>query len=938
MGCPTADQWLAFTKGSGTHSERASLVDHAAGCATCRDVLSTFAMAPTTVPQTVNTFAPEMARPQLALLAPGTAVGRYVIEGKLGIGGMGVVYAAHDPELNRKVAIKLLREGRSNEWLRREARALAKLDHPNVVAVYDVGEHEGSGFVAMALVEGRTLRDWRTSARSVRDVLRVLVDAGRGLAAAHAAGLIHRDFKPDNVFVSDRGRVIVGDFGLARAEAEGEEAGLIAGTPAYMAPEQVRGEPTVQSDQFALCVTAWEALYGTLPFAGSGLDIDHTAPVEPARDPGVPSRVRRALERGLRVDPAARWPSIEELLGELAGDRARRRRAIAIAALGAVLTVGGVWIVARSTASEPERCRSADVRLAEAWTPARAAEIRDVVARKAPYAGTSIGRAIAALDAYGASWKQSWQDTCRAEVSDAGFDLRIACLDQRLRAIANAADALGVTDLSNARSAFEVALTLPDLARCADVASLRKVAPPPAAIASQVNMLERDVAKGDALIRAGRHADADAILQRAQREADALGYGPLQARAALAVGSLLKAQSRWTDAKAQLDQALNLAIASSDDETTSATYVQLARTAVGLSDVARAREYASTADASLRRIGDPKALRASWLAIDATLPVMEGNYAEALTRVERTIATLEAKQQPRLASSLYRIHSALLGGLGRIEEARKAYTHEVDAVREMLGTAHPDYADARLARGDFLLTHDDFPGAIDDLTKGYETLVAALGPDHAQVINAGARLANIDMMFARYDAAIAKLQRVLEVAEAGGSKRDIASARRSIAEAQIGANRYAEGERELARVAEIDRTLQGPDSLSTELILAQLRLEQGRFAEARTLLDRVRPAVIKLLGADNPALADVWILEARLAHAANRSAESEAALAKVTSGIAVIHAEVILAEVLAKRGDKAGAAAARKAALERIDAISPDAFPEQRAQLAHLPQ
>jgi serine/threonine protein kinase len=308
--------------------------------------------------------------------APRVRVGRYELIGRLGAGGMGVVHRAHDPELDRPVAVKLLRaEASSDDKARarmlREARALAKLSHPNVITVYDVGtlesdEGPGQVFVAMELVAGKDLRRWLAERRSGSEpgawmeVLEHFVAAGRGLQAAHEAGLIHRDFKPENVLVGDDGRVRVLDFGLARpaarlpSEAEAPigqvatgdlelsgdvsklptlasqrgdgsltETGAMLGTPLYMAPELYDGKPAdAASDQFAFCASLWEGLYGRRPFGAETL-LGHVdavrsgAIVDPPSDSPVPSELHRILRRGLDPEPGRRFGGMHALLAEL---------------------------------------------------------------------------------------------------------------------------------------------------------------------------------------------------------------------------------------------------------------------------------------------------------------------------------------------------------------------------------------------------------------------------------------------------------------------------------------------------------------------------------------------------------------------------------------------------------------------------------------------
>jgi len=316
--------------------------------------------------------------------APRATLGRYRLDAVLGEGGMGVVHAAFDGELERKVALKVLREAGSADArarLLREARALAKLSHPHVITVFDVGSADGEDFVAMELVDGETLGEWVRAHRErlrPRQILAAYIAAGRGLAAAHAAGLVHRDFKPSNVLRRKDGKILVTDFGLARetgaadgvagtaALAEGVTAtrtqtGAILGTPAYMAPEQwLGGEVTPATDQFAFCVAVWEALAGERPYRGDSVDELRTGvlagPVELVAD-AVPRPLRPILRRGLARDPAERWPSMDALLAALERYARRPQRWAAwAAALAGVAAIAVVYVVARRDSSVADTC------------------------------------------------------------------------------------------------------------------------------------------------------------------------------------------------------------------------------------------------------------------------------------------------------------------------------------------------------------------------------------------------------------------------------------------------------------------------------------------------------------------------------------------------------------------------------------------------------
>jgi serine/threonine protein kinase/tetratricopeptide (TPR) repeat protein len=424
-------------------------------------------------------------------LERGEVVGRYLVLERLGIGGMGEVYAAYDAELDRKIAIKLLRpsqgDGSSTSGpagrLQREAQAMAKLDHPNVVTVYDVGKHDIRVFVAMEYVDGGTLADWMDTGSDGhgrpnpwRLVLERFLAAGEGLAAAHAAGLIHRDFKPANVLVGRDGSIRVADFGLARRAVRepGTEpaasprpastpvlpdgvvidetlpatdlvslglasvgrtsltnslsmrmtvTGATLGTPAYMAPEQYGqgGDVDARADQFSFCVALWEALYGERPFSGDNLHVLMFAIAQgrlsdPPSNSDVPAWIRRVLVRGLARDPARRWPDMRALLTELRTDPSERRRKLGLTAGGLVLVAGLVWgaiaIRPDPIVAEPP-CMGAAAAFGDALSPERRDAIGDRFATFERQWAIDIGERLPAqLDAWAEAWQAAWTDTC----------------------------------------------------------------------------------------------------------------------------------------------------------------------------------------------------------------------------------------------------------------------------------------------------------------------------------------------------------------------------------------------------------------------------------------------------------------------------------------------------------------------------------------------
>ncbi|HUJ59542.1 MAG TPA: serine/threonine-protein kinase [Kofleriaceae bacterium] len=405
-------------------------------------------------------------------LPRGATLDRYVVIDKVGQGGMGVVYAAYDHVLDRKVALKLVtsRGGQDGaSLLLAEARAMAQLSHPAIVPVHDVGELGGQVFLAMAYIDGATLRAWQTRpGRGWRELVAMYRTLGEGLAFAHDEGIIHRDFKPDNVLVDEDGRPHITDFGLAKIVLASEPAshttpgthtitGRIAGTPGYMSPQQARGEPTdAATDQYAFCAALFEALHGGLPRD------------QPALRADLPRRIALAIARGLEDDPARRFPSMRELLAALT-PRAPARRAritVATAALGAALGLGLVL----HRGAPRARC---ELPRARALWQARGGQVR----------AASGGELADALDAWTARWTAMAEASCHATADGAQsaqlLDLRTRCLDHALDVTSSVIELASRGDPDLVRHAARAAAALPPLEPCADTAGLLGEAPLP---------------------------------------------------------------------------------------------------------------------------------------------------------------------------------------------------------------------------------------------------------------------------------------------------------------------------------------------------------------------------------------------------------------------------------------------------------------------------
>ncbi|HEY8211500.1 MAG TPA: protein kinase [Myxococcaceae bacterium] len=473
MACLTENQLLDHAARRLAPAQARAADDHLDGCPDCRSVLAalvqsvqgessalSFAGAPPAGGDRERTMVTSGGLTDD--LPRGTRMDRYVLLKHVGGGAMGVVYAAFDPRLDRTIAIKLMRidvaagmSAESRTRMLREAQAMARLSHPNVVTVHDVGTYAGRLYLAMEYLEQGTLASWLSAGpRPWRAVLGVFVQAGRGLAAAHAHGLVHRDFKPQNVMVGG-GRVRITDFGLVRpadalahpdeptrpelnlTDAGGEplmerltRIGALIGTPRFMAPEQLSGKVAdARADQFSFCVALYEALYGTFPFqltAGVELvrAIQQGRFLRPAAGRRVPGWLRRALVRGLSAAPESRFPSMDALLEALEGGPGRTR-GIAIAAAAAVVLIGGTAIVvsrdrqadpvsgeARSVLSgeaEAEalrgeallregRWREAEITLLRAKVLAEATQRKELAAKLSAELAAIQGRELSAAD------------------------------------------------------------------------------------------------------------------------------------------------------------------------------------------------------------------------------------------------------------------------------------------------------------------------------------------------------------------------------------------------------------------------------------------------------------------------------------------------------------------------------------------------------------
>ena len=799
-------------------------------------------------------------------LPPDEVLGRYVVLYRLGAGGMGVVYAAYDPNLDRKVALKLLRKvsddpskrKRGQERLMAEARALARLSHPNVIAVHDVAVHDGRIVVAMEFVDGETL-----TARLAREpmpwrkALDVLAEAGRGLAAAHGAGLVHRDFKPDNVMLARDGRVHVMDFGLAR-EFEIEEAvsGLtdeapmtksgegrsrLAGTPAYMAPEQHRGLPVDdRTDQFSFCVTVYEALYGHRPFVAEGaqamLALIEAADIPPPPSHvKVPGRIRTVVLKGLSADPDARFSSMQALLDALERASALRRPQVAVlAGVGAsVVALGGWGLFAGFSEASPEPagpCAGADERFAEVWSPTRRATIEQRFSRTGqPYAEAAWLAVASELDAYGTRWVAMHDDACQAtrvrhEQSDAMLDLRMECLGRRLDEFDALTELLMDADAEMIRTGVAATAKLVPVAVCADTDLLKAPVPAPDApeVREQIRELRASLARVKVHEDAGRYARGLALAKVAVQRARAVGHDPVLAEALLREGKLAIATGDAARAEPVLREAVQTASRGRDDLTAARAWIGLvAAVGHGQARAERADELIEAARAAVARAGTPA----------------------------------------ELESELATVTGATFVQQGRLEDAQDQFQLALERQRAATGPEHPSMGRIYNNLAAVNLLRQDVHAAKRNLERAIELQERTHGPQHPSVATMKANVGALLLRQGRTHEAKEKVSESLRVWEGSGARNQVhvGGAQLTLAQAALFDGRYDEAERWARRALTTFEagSPEHPDVVRALTMVGASLHVQGRNAEARPLLERARELGEALFSEDHDDLASL---------------------------------------------------------------------------------
>jgi eukaryotic-like serine/threonine-protein kinase len=835
-------------------------------------------------------------------LARGATLGRYIVLHQLGSGGMGVVYAAYDPELDRKVAIKLLQArgggsggsggSRGQAWLVREAQAMARLSHPNVIAVHDVGTLPGDRvFVAMELVEGTTLRKWLALARrGWRDVVDTMLASGAGLAAAHAGGLVHRDFKPDNVLVGDDGRVRVMDFGLARlrGDEDGEPvvrpsdsliesrsplsdsltiAGTVIGTPAYMAPELYAGEGAdARSDQFSFGVALYEALFRVRPFARNApRDLP---PRPPPAKTAVPGRVQRVVMRAIATARADRYGSMDELLVALRAAATPRRTARLAVGTVALASAGiGVAFALSSPApaseSPPTLCRGIERRLDGVWDAATRQQVEAAfIASGRPYAHTAYAGLARALDRYAAEWSTTATESCeatrlRGEQTEEVLSLRQACLDQRLEELRALARLLARADKYLVERGDKIAFGLEPVRRCSNVAALRAPGAPPTEPRAELEQLHGHLADAKAAMLIGKYFPAMESARQTIELSDRVRYEPFRAEALLVRGAALAGIGNTEDAGPAFADAVWAAMLGNRDDLVVGG--ALSSAAVSAAKQGEARLWLGLARTALRRMGSVESyLELRLRQVEGLVAATTGDTRGALAAQESALAMAErlyGADSPMVWNDV-EVMGVTLAKAGAFEKALPLFERSLQLRETSVGPDHPDVAVILTNLG----ASYSSVGQADRAQVAYERALTIRervdGPDSPMMILTLNNMA--DGMIKAGDAAgaLGYIERGRGLAErlVGRANPLYHAVATTHAEALVAAGRTAQAMRTYDEVLALEAQFSSPYLGATLTSRAKLALAAARWAEAAGFEQRAIAAMEAASGAHAPEL------------------------------------------------------------------------------------
>jgi tetratricopeptide (TPR) repeat protein len=779
MTCPTETQLQAFVEGSLSETHIEHLTVHLDECGNCRRLVALVQPIPLHEGRSVNT------------------IGRYVLRREIGRGGMGVVYEGADPELHRVVALKVLLSAdiREQERLLAEARAMALLSHPNVVTVHDVGRAEGRVFVVMELVEGVSLRALLARLHCTKaEILDILEQAGDGLAQAHARGLVHRDFKPENVLVRPDGRVVVADFGLAAPSAS--STGEVAGSLGYMAPEQRRGEAVdARADQYSFGVTLREAL----------LSASIAKPINGRS-------IERVVLRAMSERAEERYSSMTEMLVALREARRSRsptRYLVGMVALAAVAFVTAGTLVRRENGPTTQACASLEADLSNAWNGQAEARIyAALAATEGPLAHDAVGLIRKRLDVRTSEIQAAKQRVCvRADQDPQGL-VKVACLRERTELVAAVVRGLEAVDRRSIDKVGALLELIPGAGPCEDGQALTStpILPSPAK-EEGVRTARQKAATASAAIAAGKYVEGLAAADAARGLAEATGYQPVICEAYYWRGVAHGRQGHLDDAQRDLERAAATASISHSMEVAARSWVALEHF-IGFEgkrheEGERYADYARFALESIPTLYEVEVERLSWLR---AMLVERRRYDQALDVSQKELALAEL----RLGKS-HRLRAVALDGRAAVLSGQcMAFT------------------------------------AIEFQTQACAIVESEAGPSHPQLAICLGNLAALRAQMGDHRNALVLKRRAIDILEQSSvDPTHLARARRNLVRTLIELGELRQAREELEQAA---RTSVRASEVTTVLGLrGDLALRQGQAAEARTLYEQ---AVVRLEGAD----------------------------------------------------------------------------------------
>jgi tetratricopeptide (TPR) repeat protein/predicted Ser/Thr protein kinase len=706
-------------------------------------------------------------------------IGEFELERRIGRGGFGTVYAAMQPQLDRRVAIKLLHGQRfaGATWMLREAQALAQLNHPNVVQVYQVGEFATGMYIAMEFVDGEPLREWQVG-RPWREIVAAYEQAGHGLAAAHARGILHLDFKPSNALMGRDGRVRVADFGLAGGPGIQAVPGAVAvpspsdrvetrpvgGTSGYASPEQASRRPVdPRSDQFSFCAALYEALHGALPFARPELR-EMTETVPPSwpspKELGAPRWIDRVLRRGLADAADERWPSMQALL-----DALRRppwyRRPGSLAMIAAALVAMPAFVTATLERDDP--CDIAVRELGLEWSADRRAEVERAIADSGTPYREALGATVSdELERWADAWVESARAVCTAAHAPepTAPELHVQqreCLRRHGDRFASVVAMIVAGDRETIESSDALASELEPPSRCEGeqprdtgtvVADRREIE-----VLEQIDRVRLDVA-------AGRLADGNERAADVLALAEDLDRAAVKAEALLVRGIVRNASGEHEAALGDFDEAAALAIEVGRDDLAAESWRRASHTAgYDLEDLARASRWSRLGAAAVRRLGEPPALLAEQLDLEGTLARFgadleraESSHRAALVHLGRAVDP----DHPRWIDTWLNLAHVLVAR-GDREEGERLYARALEHAEARLGPDHPEVARVLLSRALVIYedgTPEEMQRSFDELARADAIVVASKGPHSARLVTIRDVRAQLAFGLGRLDDAI----------------------------------------------------------------------------------------------------------------------------------------------------------------------------------------